>query len=273
VTLAEALRAASAGGLDRLDAQLMLLQVLQRPAEDRAWLLAHDTDALSDRDAQVFCALCARRASGEPLAYIRGRKEFFGLDLLVDRSVLVPRADTEVLVEWALDVTAPDSRVLDLGTGSGAVALAIKKARPLADVHAVDASTGALEIARCNANRLGLEVRFSHSSWLQQVDGSFDVIVGNPPYVAESDPHLRALAHEPLAALVAGSDGLRELRNIISDAPARLRSGGWLILEHGWNQAEAVRELLRGAGLEDVASRHDLAGIERCSGGRRLELG
>jgi len=273
VTIGQALVAADARGLERLDAQLLLLHALGRPGTDRGWLLAHDTDALSEAAQAAFRGLCERRASAEPLAYIVGRKEFFGLDLRVDPRALVPRPETETLVEWALEVLGEKPRVIDLGTGSGAIALAIKQARPHAVVDAVDRSADALAVARENARRLALDVNFFRASWLAENDRSYDLVISNPPYVADSDPHLAALKHEPLGALAAGRDGLSDLRTIIGQAPARLAPGGWLLLEHGWDQAAAVRGLLSAAGLRDVASRRDLAGIERCGGGRRPELG
>ena len=275
MTIAQALAAAAALGLDRLDAQLLLLHALGQPASQRAWLLAHDGDELAAADVQHYQQASARRTNGEPLAFIVGHKEFFGLELKVDPRVLVPRPETETLVDWALALchgwAAP--RVIDLGTGSGAIALAIKKACPAAQVEAVDASPGALEVAAANARALALDVAFRLSSWLSGTAASYDLIVTNPPYVAEADPHLRALKHEPLCALVAGPDGLDAIRAIVVQAPARLKPGGWLLLEHGWNQAEAVRALLRATGFTVVTSRRDLAGIERCSGGQRPELG
>jgi release factor glutamine methyltransferase len=275
MTLAQALAAAAALGLARLDSQLLLLHALGRPQQDRAWLLAHDADMLAPARHEGFLRLCERRAAGEPLAYLVGHKEFFGLDLAVDPRVLVPRPDTETLVEWSLDLLAsqPAPRVIDLGTGSGAIALAIKHHRPAAQVEAVDASAGALEVAQGNARALGLDVRLRLGSWLDGTPSRYDLIVSNPPYVAEGDPHLAALAHEPVAALAAGPDGLRDLGAIIGQAPAHLAAGGWLLLEHGWDQAGAVRGLLAAAGFGSVASRTDLAGLERCSGGQWLELG
>lgn len=271
MTLAQALAAAAHLGLERLDAQLLLLQVLGRPAGDRAWLLAHDGDTLDETQQRQFTVLCGRRAAGEPLAYIARRKEFFGLDLMVDARVLVPRPDTETLVEWAVEVlgATPSPRVADLGTGSGAIALAIKSRRPDAQVLATDRSRDALEVASANAQALRLAVEFRCASWLDGIDGRFDLIVSNPPYVAAGDPHLAGLSHEPAAALVAGAGGLDDLRAIAGQAPARLRPLGWLLLEHGYDQAAAVRELLTSAGFSQVASRRDLGGIERCSGGRR----
>ena len=290
LTCAQALAAARALGLDRLDAQLLLLHALGKPANARAWLLAHDTDALTEEAARQFAALSQRRAAGEPLAYIVGSKEFFGLALQVDSRVLVPRPDTETLVQWALDLLVPANaprpetpetvglpkalQVLDLGTGSGAVALAIAHSllaagRP-ARLLAVDASTDALAVARTNAERLGLAVQFLESSWLQEVSGRFDLIASNPPYIASADPHLAALTHEPLSALTAGADGLDDIRQIIAQAPAHLQPGGWLLLEHGYDQAAQVRELLARQGFGRVQSRRDLADIERCSGGQWL---
>ncbi|AMO22139.1 peptide chain release factor N(5)-glutamine methyltransferase [Ramlibacter solisilvae] len=275
MTLVHALASAAALGLARLDAQLLLLEALGRPGSDRGWLLAHDTDEIEPAAAQRFRSLCERRAAGEPLAYIAGHKEFFGLSLQVDPRVLVPRPDTETLVEWALETirsrAAP--RVVDLGTGSGAIALAIKQHRADAAVSAVDASAGALEVAAANVRELGLEVGLRQGSWLEGVDGRFDLVVSNPPYVAEADPHLPALRHEPLDALAAGPDGLRDIRTIVAQAPARLNAGGWLLLEHGHDQAADVRALLQAAGFGQVASRRDLAGIERCSGGTWPESG
>jgi release factor glutamine methyltransferase len=271
MSIAQALHAALALGLDRLDAQLLLLHALGKSDTDRAWLLAHDTDLLdADTDAAFF-ALCERRTTGEPLAYITGHKEFFGLLLHVDPRVLVPRPDTETLVDWALLALAniSNASVLDLGTGSGAIALALSATRPDLRVSAVDASANALTVARANAQRLHLDVQFRHGSWLEGVTGQFHAIVSNPPYVAEQDPHLDALQHEPLQALAAGPDGLADIRQIIQQAWAHLHPGGWLLLEHGYDQAQAVRGLLNDAGYDNVQSRCDLSDIERCSGGQR----
>ena len=271
MTLAQALARALALGLDRLDAQLLLLHAVGRTQHERAWLLAHDQDVVSEAHAQSFQALCARRLRGEPLAYLVGHKEFFGLLLAVDHRVLVPRPDTETLVDWALDMLQGRSEpaVVDLGTGSGAIALALKHQRPDTRVQAVDCSQEALAVARANGERLGLQVTWRHGVWLTGVDTGLDLIVSNPPYIRADDPHLPALTSEPQSALVAGEDGLRDLRAIVSQAPAHLAPGGWLLLEHGWDQASLVRALLAQAGLRDVTSRRDLAGIERCSGARR----
>ena len=270
-TVAYALASAQRGGLPRIDAQMLLLHVLGRATHDRAWLIAHDGDALAPAAAARFDALCARRLRGEPVAYLTGTKAFHGLTLHVDARVLDPRDDTETLVDWALELLPADAarRVLDLGTGSGAIALALAAARPHAGVWAVDASADALAVARANAQQLGLAVSWRHGDWLAPVAGQlFDLIVSNPPYIAEDDPHLAALAHEPRQALASGPDGLRDLRAIVAAAPAHLAPGGWLLLEHGHDQAAAVRALLHAAGLSPVQSRRDLAGIERCSGGQ-----
>nr|WP_315490506.1 peptide chain release factor N(5)-glutamine methyltransferase [uncultured Rhodoferax sp.] len=272
-TVAQALRWAQAQHLDRLDAQLLVLHVLGRGAQERAWLLAHDTDAFPEAAHATLQAAVLRRAAGEPLAYITGHKEFFGLDLQVDARVLVPRPDTETLVEWALELLSPaatpthPARVVDLGTGSGAIALALKHSLTDLQVCAVDFSTDALTVAQTNALRLNLQVQFTQGSWLDGLQGQhFDLIVSNPPYIASADHHLAALRHEPLQALASGADGLDDIRNIIRQAVNHLVPGGWLLLEHGYDQAAAVRALLADAGLLQAQSRLDLAGIERCSG-------
>ena len=272
MTLLEALQQAAAAGLDRLDAQMLLLHTLDRSPHDRAWLIVHDSDPLPPEAETRWQGLLQRRQAGEPVAYLLGQKEFSGLTLQVDARVLVPRPDTEVLVEWALDVLPPPgspARLLDLGTGSGAIALGVAARRPDVQVTATDASSGALAVAQANARRLDLPVRFVQGSWLAAIPGEqFQVIVSNPPYIAENDPHLEALGHEPRSALTAGADGLDDLRRIIANAPDHLMAGGWLLLEHGHDQAAAVRGLLRDAGFSAVNSRTDLAGIERCSGGQ-----
>ena len=270
-SIATALTVAQAYGLERIDAQLLLLHLLGREDAGRAWLIAHDGDALDPALAERFSALCQRRAAGEPVAYLTGHKPFHGLDLQIDARVLDPRPDTETLVDWALECLAGQSapRLLDLGTGSGAIALALAHARPDAQVSAVDASADALAVARANAERLRLPVAFTLSDWFSSVGSAYELIVSNPPYIAEGDPHLPALRHEPQAALVAGADGLRDLRTIVSQAAQHLTPGGWLLLEHGWDQAQVVQDLLRGAGFTETQTRNDLAGIGRCSGGRR----
>jgi len=272
VTLSDVLKQATAAGLDRLDAQMLLLHALGRSPHDRAWLIAHDGDPLTSDAAARWPALLQRRLAGEPVAYLLGEKAFAGLTLQVDARVLVPRPDTEVLVEWVLDTLPPAGtgtpRLLDLGTGSGAIALAVAARRADVAVTATDASAEALAVAQANAQRLGLPVHFAQGPWLAAVPGQrFDVIASNPPYIAEGDHHLAALTHEPIGALTAGPDGLDDIRQIVAQAPAALRPGGWLLLEHGHDQAAAVRALLADRGFQAVGSRRDLAGIERCSGG------
>ena len=277
-TLSQTLSSLQTLGLDRLDAQLLLLHVLGLAPHQRTWLLAHDTDRLSGTQAQTLMTLANRRLAGEPLAYLTRHKAFYGLDLQVDSHVLVPRPESETLVDWALEclagqpVQCRDQRVLDLGTGSGAIALAIKASRPELQVYAVDISHEALELAHTNAQRLQLEVSFSLGAWfadLPTVTSSlFDVIVSNPPYIAADDPHLAALGFEPALALISGTEGLDDIDHIIGHAPTHLKPGGWLLLEHGHDQANAVRARLLANGFCSVSSRRDLAGIERCSGGR-----
>ncbi len=294
-SIQQALQTAAKSGIDRLDAQLLMLHALARPQTDRAWLITHDYELLDAETALVFTALCRRRAAGEPLAYIVGSKAFFGLELQVDPRVLVPRPDTETLVEWALELTltlwptfhlSPSPvnslhivrRVLDMGTGSGAIALALKHSLPRWEVSALDASLDALTVAQNNAKRLNLNVNFVQSLWFtalvdensEKFNTKFDLIISNPPYIAEGDPHMAALGHEPKQALTSGADGLDDIRQIIQQAPDFLRPGGWLLLEHGYDQAAAVRELLRQRSFTQVQSRLDLGQIERCSGGAWL---
>jgi release factor glutamine methyltransferase len=257
-------------GIDRLDAQLLMLHALGRAQSDRAWLITHDDVELSEPAALAFQGFCQRRLQGEPVAYIVGCKPFFGMDLQVDRRVLVPRPDTETLVEWALTLDKTKT-VLDMGTGSGAIALALKSVRPDWQVTALDASSDALAVAQINAKRLHLNVNFLQSSWFDALSNEkFDLIVSNPPYIVEGDWHMAALAHEPKQALTSGADGLDDIRLIIQQAPDFLASGGWLLLEHGFDQAVAVRNLLSERGFKQVQSQLDLAGIERCSGGQWL---
>ena len=267
-SVADCMQQALKQALARVDAQILLLHALARPLHDRAWLLAHDADLLTEAQQHNWDQALQRRLQGEPVAYITGRKDFFGLTLNVDARVLDPRPDTEILVEWALELLppGPTGRVLDLGTGSGAVALALQHQRPAAQVTAVDASVDALAVASANAQRLNLPVKCVLSHWMDNVAGPFELIVSNPPYVAEGDPHLAALTHEPVQALTSGPDGLDDIRQIIAQAPNRLAPGGWLLLEHGWDQAAPVQALLREAGFVQVQSRRDLSGIERCTG-------
>ncbi|AOW12313.1 protein-(glutamine-N5) methyltransferase, release factor-specific [Hydrogenophaga crassostreae] len=272
MTLKDALLKTQACGLERLDAQMLLLLALDQDPNDRAWLLRHDQDPLTPEAGLRLETMTQRRLTGEPLAYIHGEKAFFGLVLKVDARVLVPRPDTEALVEWSLDLLArftDQPSFLDMGTGSGAIALAVKNQQPATQVTATDTSDGALTVASGNAARLGLAVTFKHGSWLHAVKGEhFHVIASNPPYIAEGDHHLPALTHEPVTALTAGVDGLDDIRALIAMAPESLEPGGWLLLEHGHDQAQAVRDLLSMRGFEQVSSRTDLAGIQRCSGGQ-----
>lgn len=272
-TLGQALHGAIAQGVTRLEAQLLLLHALGRTGQERAWLLAHDDETLTNTAHQIWHEALARRIGGEPLPYITGRTAFYGLELQVDARVLCPRADTETLVDWALELLPPAARAIDLGTGSGAIALALKHQRPDVHMHARELSADALAVAQANAQRLSLDIVFSQGAWLGGLTEAFDVIVSNPPYVTDADPHLSALTHEPLQALSSGPDGLDDLRSIIAQAPSCLKPGGWLLLEHGYDQAEAVRQLLQAKGFVDVQSRQDLAGIERCSGGRWADHG
>lgn len=271
LTVAQAASWAQTLGLPRTDAQVLLLHALGRAPHDRAWLLAHGDDALDAAAQTTFADATQRRLNTEPVAYITGQKEFFGLTLQVDKRVLDPRADTETLVEWALscmaDTLTPE--IVDLGTGSGAIALALKHSRPDAAVRAVDASADALVVASANAKRLGLAVTFHHGSWLAPLNGhTFDAIVSNPPYVASDDAHLAELKHEPLTALASGADGLDDIRVIVREAVRHLKPNGWLLLEHGFDQAQAVQTLLGNQGFVNVQSRPDLAGILRCTGGQ-----
>ncbi len=271
LTLAQAAAWAQTLGLPRLDAQVLLLHALGRAPHDRAWLLAHGDAPLDATVQTTFEAYAQRRLNTEPVAYITGQKEFFGLTMQVDKRVLDPRADTETLVEWAMSCLADTSspEVVDLGTGSGAIALAIKHTRPDAQVSAVDASADALAVASANAERLALPVDFHHGSWLAPLNGrTFDAIVSNPPYVASDDEHLAALKHEPLSALASGADGLDDIRTIVREAAQHLKPNGWLLLEHGYDQAHAVQTLLSNQGFVNVQSRPDLAGILRCTGGQ-----
>jgi release factor glutamine methyltransferase len=270
----DALGQARRMGIERLDAQLLLAHVM---GQSRSWLLAHEDAAMDDGQDARFQALAHRRAAGEPFAYLVGEREFHGLTLAVDPAVLVPRPDTETLVDWALELLQDEPgaapAVLDLGTGSGAIALALKNSCPRADVWAGERSADALAVARANAARLGLDVAFAHGDWWDALAGApdapvFDLVVSNPPYIAADDPHLADLAHEPLAALVAADAGLADIRAIATGARGRLRAGGWLLFEHGWQQADAVAAILAGAGFGGIATRHDIEGRPRCTGGQ-----
>lgn len=268
----EAMALARGQDVPRLDAQLLLAYAL---GCDRTWLIAHDDHALDTGVEAWFAQALAQRRDDVPLAYLTGEREFHGLRLHVSPAVLVPRPETEILVDWALELLpppaegAPAPRAADLGTGSGAIALALKQGAPWAEVSAVDLSEAALEVARGNARELGLAVEFLPGSWWDALHGRhFELVASNPPYVADADPHLQALRHEPLSALTPGGDGLAALRAVIDGAPRHLAAGGWLLLEHGHDQSAAVRQLLAAAGFADCETRRDLAGIPRCTGGR-----
>ena len=268
-------RALAQADLAPIDAQVLLAHVVQK---DRAWLVAHADDLLSTDQADVFLGLTRRRRSGEPIAYLTGVREFWGLPLRVSPAVLIPRHETETLVEVALGHLAAKTRarVLDFGTGSGAVALAIARERPHAHVVAADISRAALDVARHNARRLRIaNVKFVQSDWYaglgEDSDERFAAIVSNPPYVAATDAHLDEgdLRYEPPLALSAGVDGLASIRQIVAGAGERLAPGGLLAFEHGYDQAETVQALLRSAGFEVIATARDLAGLPRVTSGRR----
>ena len=244
----------------------------------RVQLISHPERELPESAACEFEVIAARRTAGEPIAYLLGAREFYGLGLAVGPSVLIPRPETELLVDLALERIAPlaADRVLDLGTGSGAVALAIKHERPNAAVCAVEASPAALEVARTNAQALALDIEFVEGRWFEALGARrFGLIVGNPPYVAQGDPHLCAgdLRFEPREALVAGADGLDAIREIAKAAPDHLEPGGWICLEHGMGQDAAVRAAFAQAGLAQTQSWPDFAGIARVTGGRLTRLG
>jgi release factor glutamine methyltransferase len=322
---ADAAKLAAALNLDNTTARIETQSLLQHVLHvSRAWVLAHGDDVLTDDQCATYDELLQRRLQSEPLAYVLGEREFLGLSFRVTPDTLIPRPETELLVELALARIPPPLpnpsptrgeglynsealhlpsplvaaggslrssgaptgvllaggeglgergkafHILDLGTGSGAIALAIAHARPSAHVLACDTSAAALAVARENAQRLNLRnVAFLQSDWYQALgDQRFHLIVSNPPYVADNDPHLRDLRFEPQSALTSSDDGLRDIRLIVAQARAHLEPGGWLLLEHGYDQAAAVRELLSAAGFNEVFSARDLAGIERCSGGR-----
>ncbi|MDE1959965.1 MAG: peptide chain release factor N(5)-glutamine methyltransferase [Xanthomonadaceae bacterium] len=267
--LAEA-QAALSGDEGRSEAELLLAHAL---GVDRAWLIAHREDAVAPALAGQFRCCVSRRAAGEPVAYIVGHRGFHALDLAVTPDVLIPRPETELLVDLALRHIPQSEKVdiADLGTGSGAIALSIATARARARVLATDASAAALDVARGNAQRLGLRnVEFAQGDWCAALaTRRFNLIVSNPPYIAASDPHLRQndLRFEPHAALASGADGLDAIRIIVRDAPTHLESGGWLLLEHGFDQGTAVRSLFEESGFVEISTARDLEGRERVSGG------
>jgi release factor glutamine methyltransferase len=270
-------RIAATLGLEKREARLEA-RVLAAFAWDAspAWLIAHDTDPLGEAQAAQYETLMARRLAGEPVAYLTGTREFWGRPFLVSPDVLIPRPDTELLVELALARMPIDQavEVLDLGTGSGCIAITLALERPLARVTAVDRSTTALAIAQRNADALDAHVEFLTSDWFAALAGrSFDLIVGNPPYISATDPHLARgdVRFEPLTALTAGHDGLDDLRQLTAAACAHLKPGGRVLLEHGYDQAGAVRTLLQDNGIPHPQSWADLAGIARVSGGELSE--
>jgi release factor glutamine methyltransferase len=268
-------RLSTALGFERRDARLEA-QILASRAlgVNRSWLIAHDQDVLTPAQAEAVEALVARRAQGEPVAYILGEKEFYGHLFKVNSEVLIPRPETELLVEIALERLPKErpARVLDLGTGSGCVAISIALSRPDCEVLAVDASARAVELAKQNAIQLGAQkVRFLVSDWYSQLPAmNFDMIVSNPPYIASEDPHLGKgdLIHEPPHALASGPEGLDAIRIIVAGNHSHLHPGAWLILEHGYDQSDSCQTLFTEAGLEQVFTLSDLAGQARVTGGQ-----
>jgi release factor glutamine methyltransferase len=262
---------ALARGIDRIDSQWLLCRVMSCGRSD---LVTRGNECLEVSDAAAFANGVGRLARGEPLAYVLGDAVFRGLHLSVNPSVLVPRSDTETLVDWGIEILTknglwPSPLVLDLGTGSGAIALAMKQTCPHAHVTATDFSSAALETARGNAARLGFEIRWAQGDWWHAVlPQRFHLVLSNPPYIADDDAHLLALTHEPRKSLVSAHGGLADLLAIIDAAPDGLHDGGWLALEHGHDQAVAVAQRLVERGFVDVRSRRDLAGRWRCTGGR-----
>lgn len=260
------------GRIEPVEAEHLLLHALRQ--RNRAWLFAHAADPLLDEALQQYESLVARRVQGEPVAYLLGRRGFWTLELETTPAVLIPRPETELLVELALARIPADRdvRVADLGTGSGAIALAIAAERPRVRLVATDISDEALVVAQANADTHEIgNAEFRCGDWLSPLTGErFDLIVSNPPYIAADDPHLRQgdLRFEPPGALASGSDGLDAIRSIVSDAPAHLQPGGWLLLEHGWEQGEAVRALLHAAGFIEIVTECDLEGRDRVTLGR-----
>ena len=260
-------------GLPRLEAELLLCSILDC---ERVWLVAHAEEAIDSSNARSAQALFARRRAGEPVSHITGWREFYGLALRVTRDVLVPRPETELLVELALERLPPGApaRVLELGTGSGAIAIALATGRPGLGIVATDVSEAALALARRNARDHGVEIAFVLSDWFDALGSEqFDLIVSNPPYVAAGDAHLERgdVRFEPRLALVGGEDGLDCIRKIAADARTRLRAGGWLLLEHGHDQKDRCVELLLELGYADVSDFQDLAGWPRVCAGRWLD--
>jgi release factor glutamine methyltransferase len=254
-----------------LDAQLLLAHIL---GKTRTWLYTWPAHELDTAQTNAFAALLLRAEQGEPVAYLTGKRAFWTLTLDVTPAVLIPRPETELLVELALELGKPmPGPVADLGTGSGAIALALASERSDWQLHATDLSIAALQVAQANATRLGYtNVQFLHGSWCEPLPaGRYSLIVSNPPYIADDDPHLPALAFEPQSALVADDKGLADLRSIATQARPKLQSGGWLLLEHGWQQGDAVRGLLQSLGYAEVATRQDGGSRDRVTLGRWTE--
>jgi release factor glutamine methyltransferase len=267
-------RIAATIGLEKREARLEA-RVLAAFAwqVDRAWLIAHDTDLLGDPQVPIFQSLLARRLVGEPVAYILGEKEFYGRMFKVTPDVLIPRPETELLVETALKCLPNErpARILDIGTGSGCIALSLALERPDCSVTAVDLSARALTIAQENAHRLHAQAQLLHSNLFDSLgDACFDLIISNPPYIPASDPHLRQgdVRFEPKLALTAGAEGLDTLKPLVWAAPHHLVSGGWLMLEHGWDQQDSCHSLLVESGFMKVQCLLDLAGHGRLTLGQ-----
>jgi len=252
------------------DAQALLGHVLEK---ERTWLFTWSDKVVDEEHRNRFRELIAQRSQGVPVAHITGSRAFWTMQLQVNEHTLIPRPETEHLVEKALQLGDADRnlQILDMGTGSGAIALAIASERPKWQITASDRSEAALQMARSNAHRLGLKnVNFAKSDWFAAIDGHFDLIISNPPYVAEKDPHLSQgdLRFEPRGALASGIDGLDDIRRIVSDTHGYLRPGGWLLFEHGFEQATAAREILQQAGYTQIFTEQDLASHDRLSGGK-----
>jgi release factor glutamine methyltransferase len=255
--------------LDPLENRILLCHAT---GLSRVQLITQAERPLNADEAARLAQLVQRRLAGEPIAYLVGKREFFGLDFQVNQAVLIPRPDTELIVELAIERLPANGHLLDMGTGSGAIAVSVAHARPDAQVTALDVSSAALDVAQANAAANGARVRFLHSDWFAALGSNerFELIASNPPYIAAGDAHLSQgdLRFEPAGALTDHFDGLSALRTLIHGAPAFLAPGAWLLLEHGYDQAEAVRALLEKQGYAEVQSWRDLGGIERVSGGR-----
>lgn len=277
----EALDWAKSLGIDVFDRQVILLHCLGQLNYNKAFLISHDHDIITQQQIDDYKALIHRCQRGEPVAYLTGYKEFYGLEFKVTPATLIPRPDTETLVQWAIDTVDAKKHqtvnILDLGTGSGCIAISLKNALPTSQVWATDISPQALEVAKVNAAAHTVadapNIHFRLGSWFEALEPGenqlkFDLIVSNPPYIAEYDPHLAALQYEPYSALVGGASGLSAYTQILRSAPKHLHPEGWILFEHGYNQGEEIRRLFEEFGFESIQSRNDLAGICRCTGGR-----